>query len=82
MTGLRVERLSYAYGAKQALEGVSFAAKPGAFYALLGPNGAGKSTLFALLTRLIAARQGRIEIAGHDLALKVIARRGAIVDTD
>lgn len=68
MSGLVVENLSYAYGPKQALDAVSFNATEGGFHALLGANGAGKSTLFALLTRLIAAPEGRIEIAGHDLA--------------
>lgn len=68
MTGIRVADLSYSYGAKTALDGVSFDVAPGAFCALLGPNGAGKSTLFNLLTRLFIAPRGRIEIAGHDLA--------------
>lgn len=68
MTGLRVEGVSYSYGAKRVLDDVSFALEPGRFTALLGPNGAGKSTLFALLTRLVVAREGRIEVAGHDLA--------------
>lgn len=68
MTGLRVDSLSYAYGARQALREVSFRVEPGTFCALLGPNGAGKSTLFALLTGLFTAPQGRITIAGHDMA--------------
>lgn len=68
MTGLRVENLSFDYGAKQALRDVSFHVPQGRFCALLGPNGAGKSTLFALLTRLFTAPGGRIEIAGHDMA--------------
>ncbi|MDX8351940.1 ABC transporter ATP-binding protein [Cognatiyoonia sp. IB215182] len=68
MTGIRVADLSYSYGAKTALDGVSFDVRAGAFCALLGPNGAGKSTLFDLLTRLFVAPRGRIEIAGHDLA--------------
>ena len=68
MSGLAVARLSYRYGAKQALDDVSFAVGPGQFCALLGPNGAGKTTLFSLLTRLLVAREGRIVIAGHDLA--------------
>ncbi|MEM0899927.1 MAG: ABC transporter ATP-binding protein [Pseudomonadota bacterium] len=63
---LSVSDLSFSYGEKRALEGVSFALTPG-FCALLGPNGAGKSTLFALLTRLLTAPARGIEVAGHDL---------------
>ena len=35
---------------------------------LVGMAGAGKSTLFGLLTRLFTTSQGRITVAGHDLA--------------
>ena len=65
--GLSVQDLSYAYGPKTALDGVSFEVPPGRFCALLGPNGAGKSTLFSLLTRLLVAPAGRITLAGSDL---------------
>lgn len=68
MTGLKVSDLSYSYGPKPALDNVSFEVDAGHFCALLGPNGAGKSTLFSLLTRLLSAADGTIEIAGHDLA--------------
>ncbi|WP_136635121.1 ABC transporter ATP-binding protein [Pseudooceanicola onchidii] len=81
MSGLRVSGLSYAYGAKQALDRVSFDLAPGCFCALLGPNGAGKSTLFALLTRLLTTPEGRIEIAGYDLSRdprKALARLGIV----
>lgn len=67
MSGLKVSDLSYAYGAKRALEHVSFEVRGGQFCALLGPNGAGKSTLFGLLTRLLTTPTGSIEIAGYDL---------------
>ncbi len=67
-TGLSVTSVSYAYGAKQALDDVSFDVPPGQFAALLGPNGAGKSTLFSLLTRLFTTRDGSIRIAGFDMA--------------
>jgi len=66
--GLTVSDLSFSYGARRALDGVSFACAPGRFTALLGPNGAGKSTLFALLTRLFTTPSGRVTIAGHDLS--------------
>ncbi|WP_299819111.1 ABC transporter ATP-binding protein [uncultured Jannaschia sp.] len=67
-TALSVEDVSYAYGSRTALDGVSFEVGAGRFCALLGPNGAGKSTLFALLTRLLVTRRGRIAVAGHDMA--------------
>ncbi|GAA0296032.1 ABC transporter ATP-binding protein [Rhodovulum strictum] len=65
---LRVSNVSLSYGARRALDDVSFALERGRFCALLGPNGAGKSTLFSLLTRLLVTREGRIEVAGFDLA--------------
>ncbi|TFL16679.1 ABC transporter ATP-binding protein [Jannaschia formosa] len=65
---LSVEDLTYAYGEKRALDGVSFAAPAGRFTALLGPNGAGKSTLFALLAGLLRPGSGRVAVAGHDMA--------------
>jgi ABC-2 type transport system ATP-binding protein len=78
---LSVAALSFAYGARKALDDVSFTLTPGTFTALLGPNGAGKSTLFALLTRLFVAPQGRITIAGSDLSthpLKALAKLGCV----
>jgi ABC-2 type transport system ATP-binding protein len=68
MSTLSVRNVTYRYGAKIALDDVSFDLEQGRFCALLGPNGAGKSTLFSLLTRLFVTREGRIVVAGHDLA--------------
>jgi ABC-2 type transport system ATP-binding protein len=65
---LSVESVSYWYGAKRALDDVSFKVYPGKVTALLGPNGAGKSTLFSLITRLFDAPEGRIEICGKSAA--------------
>jgi ABC-2 type transport system ATP-binding protein len=67
IAALRVDDLSHSYGPRRALDAVSIACAPGTFTVLLGLNGAGKSTLFALVTRLYATRQGRIEIFGHDV---------------
>ena len=57
---LSVHSLSKAYGARRALDGVSFALQPGQFCALLGPNGAGKSTLFQTRSGLFAPDAGQI----------------------
>ena len=64
---LEVENLSYAYGARKALDQVSLQVRSGECGILLGPNGAGKSTLFSLITRLYDAPSGTVRIAGHDL---------------
>jgi len=67
MNALDVNDLSFAYGARQALNQVGFSLAPGRFAALLGPNGAGKSTLIALLTRLYDLQRGEIRVGGHSM---------------
>jgi ABC-2 type transport system ATP-binding protein len=67
MSALAVQGLSFAYGPRQALDGLAFELPSGNFGALLGPNGAGKSTLIALLTRLYDLQQGDIQVFGHSL---------------
>ena len=68
VAALSVEHVSHAYGARKALDDVSFAVAPGTFAVLLGLNGAGKSTLFSIVTHLYAARAGAVRIFGHDVA--------------
>ena len=79
--GLKISRLSHAFGAKQALRDVAFQVQPGMFCALLGPNGAGKSTLFSRLTRLSSGPPAEIRIAGEDLQAaprKALAKMGIV----
>ncbi|MEM6487138.1 MAG: ATP-binding cassette domain-containing protein [Pseudomonadota bacterium] len=65
---LAVEGISHRFGAVQALDAVSLTVPAGRVTALVGINGAGKTTLFNLVTRLYAARSGRIAVCGHELA--------------
>ncbi len=65
---LDLRHVSHSYGARKALNDVSFTVAPGAFCVLLGLNGAGKSTLFSLITRLFALQSGSIRLLGRDLA--------------
>ncbi|MFD1699512.1 ABC transporter ATP-binding protein [Halopseudomonas phragmitis] len=60
MMQLDVRDVSFAYGQRLALQGVSFTVQSGRLNALLGPNGAGKSTLMALFSRLYRLQQGDI----------------------
>ncbi len=64
---LAVSNLSKHFGARRAVDGVSFSVGPGEFVALLGPNGAGKSTLFQMLSGLFVADGGSAQVAGHDI---------------
>ena len=54
-------------GDVRALDGLSFAVRPGSVYALLGPNGAGKTTAMRILTTLSRPDQGRAAVAGIDV---------------
>jgi ABC-2 type transport system ATP-binding protein len=67
-TAIRAGNLGKSYGGKPALREVSFDLMPGQWCTLLGENGAGKSTLIQLLCGLFTPDEGRVEIAGHDLA--------------
>ena len=64
---LSVRGVSHSYGARRALDDVSFDVPQGRFTALLGLNGAGKTTLFSLITRLYDTRHGRISVLGHPI---------------
>ncbi len=65
---LRCERVSVAYGAVQALDGVSLQVNRGECVALLGSNGAGKTTLLRAISGLVRLQSGSVSLAGSDLA--------------
>jgi len=70
---LHLQSLTKRYGARTALNGLSFDVQAGSFVALLGPNGAGKSTLFQVLTGLFAADEGDVQVDGHSLRHQAVA---------
>src|ERR1035437_11050559 len=60
--------LTRRFGDLVAVQDVNLSVAPGQFFGFLGPNGAGKSTTIKMLTGLLAASAGRMEILGVDLA--------------
>jgi len=62
-----VRELRKYYGSKAAVDGVDLEVPRGSFFGFLGPNGAGKSTTIRMLTGLIPADSGSIEILGFRL---------------
>jgi ABC-type branched-subunit amino acid transport system ATPase component len=76
---LEVREVSAGYGDVDILDGVSLRVDEREIVTLIGPNGAGKSTLLRVVTGLLAARRGRILLAGDDIANRrpsAIVRRG------
>lgn len=63
---LKVEKLRKTYGKFHALDGLDMEIRPGALYGLIGPNGAGKTTTIKILTGLLSADAGTVEIDGID----------------
>jgi ABC-2 type transport system ATP-binding protein len=62
------EKLTRQFGALTAVDGVDLKVTAGQFFGFLGPNGAGKSTTIKMLTGLLSASSGRVELLGLDLA--------------
>jgi ABC-2 type transport system ATP-binding protein len=65
---IATEHLTRRFGELIAVQDVNLRVAPGQFFGFLGPNGAGKSTTIKMLTGLLAASSGRMEILGVDLA--------------
>jgi len=55
------------FGGRKVVKGVSLYVRRGEAIGLLGPNGAGKTTIFYMITGLIKADRGRIELDGYDV---------------
>src|SRR6476469_6816042 len=78
-----VRDLRKSYGLKAAVDGVDLDVPRGSFFVFLGPNGAGKSTTIRMLTGLIPADGGSIEILGYKLPgdeLEIKRRIGLVPD--
>ncbi|MGH8688551.1 MAG: ABC transporter ATP-binding protein [Burkholderiales bacterium] len=65
---IRIENLAKTFGAKRAVDGVSFAVERGEVLGFLGPNGAGKSTTMRMITGFLPPTSGRVSVGGHDVA--------------
>ena len=64
---LKVTNLKKAYGAIQAVGGVSFEVQPGEIFGVIGPNGSGKTTFFNATCGIYPVAGGSIEFAGQPL---------------
>ena len=75
---IRAVGLRRSYGKQVVLDGIDLEVAPGTVFALLGPNGAGKTTTVQILSTLIAADGGEVQVAGHNVRRDPEAVRAAI----
>jgi lipopolysaccharide export system ATP-binding protein len=65
--GLSAHGLSKSFSGRKVVNNVSIRVRRGEAVGILGPNGAGKTTVFYMITGLIKADRGRIDLDGQDV---------------
>ena len=64
---ISVDQASRWFGARCAVDSISFNIGRGEILGFLGPNGAGKSTTMQMICGVLAASSGTITVSGHDI---------------
>ena len=64
---IQIKNLVKAFGAKRAVDGISFSVERGEVLGFLGPNGAGKSTTMRMITGFMPPSAGSVSVGGHDV---------------
>ncbi|MEO6245711.1 MAG: ATP-binding cassette domain-containing protein [Opitutaceae bacterium] len=70
---IEVKGLVKTYGAKRAVDGVTFTVKRGDILGFLGPNGAGKSTTMKMITGFLRPDAGTATVDGIDVTVDPVA---------
>ena len=75
---LAAHAVEKSFGNRKVVKGASLYVRRGEAVGLLGPNGAGKTTIFYMITGLIKADRGRIELDGHDVTALPMYQRARL----
>jgi lipopolysaccharide export system ATP-binding protein len=75
---LAAHAVEKSFGDRKVVKGASLYVRRGEAVGLLGPNGAGKTTIFYMITGLIAADRGRIELDGYDVTTLPMYQRARL----
>ncbi len=65
---IQARQLTFSYGERTAVDGVSFEVAAGEIFGFLGPNGAGKTTIVRLLTGQLHPASGTAVVLGKDIS--------------
>jgi iron complex transport system ATP-binding protein len=82
---LECRDVSFGYGARTVLQGMSFGIGDGDFVGVIGPNGAGKTTLTKVLSGLLRPSEGVVALMGADmksLSKREVAAQVAVVQQE
>jgi ABC-2 type transport system ATP-binding protein len=75
---LRCDGLMKRFGARQAVDGVSFEIGRSETYGLLGPNGAGKTTTISMICGILGRDGGTVVVDGRPIDTGTVAAKAAI----
>ena len=75
---LAVHGVEKTFGGRMVVRGVTLYVRRGEAVGLLGPNGAGKTTVFYMITGLVKADRGRIELDGYDVTTLPMYQRARL----
>src|SRR5882724_8949511 len=75
---IKVHNLVKSFGAKRAVDGISFSVERGEVLGFLGPNGAGKSTTMRMITGFIPPNDGTVTVGGFDVVQQAIEAKRLI----
>jgi len=84
-TTLRVLGVSFSYGAREVLKGVTLTLRGGEFVGLMGPNGSGKTTLLKVMNSVLRPKKGAVfvnELAVSKLTAKEVAKVFGVVSQE
>jgi lipopolysaccharide export system ATP-binding protein len=75
---LAAHAVQKSFAGRMVVKGASLYVRRGEAVGLLGPNGAGKTTIFYMITGLIKADRGSIELDGHDVTTLPMYQRARL----
>ncbi|MDR0468688.1 MAG: ABC transporter ATP-binding protein [Peptococcaceae bacterium] len=64
---IEVRNLTKRYGAKVAVDDISFSVDSGEILGFLGPNGAGKTTTMNIITGYLSSNEGSVTVGGSEI---------------
>lgn len=73
-----LEEVTKNFGRKTAVRKLNLKVEPGEIVGLVGPNGAGKTTTLRMLTGIIRATRGSIQVDGYDIQDEAIPAKERI----